>query len=432
MTPSPAYTERPFPPSLWHATATPAEPDAPLRADCDVDVAIVGAGFTGLSAALHLARHGAKVCVLEAEQVGWGASGRNGGQVIPGLKYDPDDIARQFGPRADALIELAATAADTVFDLIEQFNIPCDAVRKGWIQTAHSPAMMRLIEQRARQWERRGAPVELLDRDAVAQRTGSRHFVGAWVDRRAGSVQPLSYARGLAAAARGLGVSIHGQTRVTALQRGGRGWKLVTQAGHTVGAERVLLATNAYTDALWPGLRRSVLAATSYLVATRPLSAEQGRSILEGGEVSSDSRRLLVYFRRDAAGRLVLGGRGPFSDPHSPAQWRHVERALRLLFPQLAGVGFDYRWAGRLAITADGLPHVHEPAPGLNVVLGYNGRGVALATTLGKAIAAYIAAGPQGAMPYPVTAIRGIPGHRLQRFYMAAGVAWYRLLDALS
>ncbi|MBV7485262.1 FAD-binding oxidoreductase [Bordetella sp. BOR01] len=432
MTHTASYTERPFPPSLWHATATPAGPDEPLQDDCSVDVAIVGAGFTGLSAALHLAQNGAKVCVLEAEQVGWGASGRNGGQVIPGLKYDPDGIARRFGPDADSLIELAGTAADTVFGLIEQFNIPCDAVRKGWIQTAHSPAMMRLVEKRARQWERRGAHVELLDRDAVAQRTGTRSFVGGWVDYRAGSVQPLSYARGLAAAARGLGASIYGQTRVAALERGGRGWTVTTQAGRTVNAERVLLATNAYTDTLWPGLRRSILAATSYLVATKPLSAEQGRSILEGGEVSSDSKRLLVYFRRDASGRLVLGGRGPFSDPHSPAQWRHVERALQLLFPQLAGVGFDYRWAGRLAITADGLPHVHEPAPGLNVVLGYNGRGVALATTLGKVIASYIAAGSRGGLPYPVTAIRRIPGHGLQRAYLAAGVTWYRLLDALS
>src|SRR3546814_7356252 len=137
MTHITGYTERPFPPSLWPAPATPADPDEPLQADCNVDVAIVGAGFTGLSTALHLARHGAKVCVLEAEQVGWGASGRNGGQVIPGLKYDPDDIARQFGPGADALIELAGAAADTVFDLIGQFNISCDAVRKGWIQTAH-------------------------------------------------------------------------------------------------------------------------------------------------------------------------------------------------------------------------------------------------------------------------------------------------------
>lgn len=426
------YSERPFPPSLWSATATPADPDPPLLDDCETDVAIVGAGYTGLSAALHLAQRGVKVCVLEAEQVGWGASGRNGGQVIPGLKYDPDEIMRRFGSRADAVLRMAATAADTVFDLIRHFNIPCTPVRKGWIQTAHSPAMMSIVEKRARQWERLGAPVELLDGDAVARRLGTRNFVGGWIDLRAGSVQPLSYARGLAAAARSLGASIYGQTPVTGLQRGRRGWTLVTQTGRRVDAERVLLASNGYTDNLWPGLRRTVLAARSYLVATEPLSAELGRSILEGGEVTSDSKRLLVYFRRDSAGRLVLGGRGPFTDPRSRDQWRHVERAMLRLFPHLAGVKFEYRWAGRVAVTADGLPHVHEPAPGLNAVLGYNGRGVAMATTLGKMVADYIAAGSGATMPYPITPIRGIPAHGLQRWYMAAGVAWYRLLDALS
>jgi len=427
------YTERPFPPSLWQATAAPPPDTPPLQEDANADVAIIGAGYTGLSTALHLAEKGVGAIVLDAEQPGWGASGRNGGQVIPGLKYDPDELVARLGAKwGEALIGLAGGAADTVFDLIDKYQIDCGAVRKGWIQTAHSPNMMRLMEKRAGQWERRGAPVELLDGAAVRRRIGAGKFVGGWVDYRAGGVQPLSYARGLARVAQGLGARVHGQSRAVQVGKTSGGWRVATAQGAAVHAKRVLIATNGYTDDLWPGLRQTILPAVSFLVATAPLPDELGASILPGREVSSDSRRLLVYFRRDEQGRLVLGGRGPFSDPRDMSEWAHVERALELMFPQIKGVAYEYRWSGRLAVTADFMPHVHEPAPGLNIALGYNGRGIAMATTMGRIIADHIAG--DGAMPlaYPVTSIKPIPFHGLQRFYMAAGVAWYRLLDALS
>lgn len=427
------YTDRPFPPSLWRATAVPPPSTPPLQDDASTDVAIIGAGYTGLSTALHLAEEGINAIVLDAEQPGWGASGRNGGQVIPGLKYDPDELVNRLGAKwGEALIRLSGGAADTVFSLIDKYRIDCDAVRKGWIQTAHSPNMLRIMEKRAAQWERRGAPVELLDRSAVRRRIGAGEFAGGWVDYRAGSVQPLSYARGLAHAGQGLGVKIHGQSRATQLAKTSGGWRIVTEQGPALTAKRVVIATNGYTDGLWPGLRQTILPAASFLVATVPLPDEVGAAILPGREVSSDSRRLLVYFRRDAQGRLVLGGRGPFSDPRSTLEWAHIERALELMFPQIKGIDFEYRWAGRLAVTADFLPHLHEPEPGLNIAIGYNGRGIAMATTMGKLIAQHIAADGAAPLDYPVTAIKPIPFHGLQRFYMAAGVAWYRLLDSLS
>lgn len=427
------YEERPFPPSLWQATAVPPPDTPPLQEDVEADVAIIGAGYTGLSAALHLAEKGVGTVVLDAEAPGWGASGRNGGQVIPGLKYDPDELVTRLGSKwGEALIDLSGGAADTVFGLIDKYGIECDAVRKGWIQTAHSSSMLRIMERRASQWERRGAPVDLLDRSEVRHRIGAGDFVGGWVDYRAGSVQPLGYARGLARAAQGLGVQIHSRSRAVRLNKVSKGWQVITEQGSVLTAERVLIATNGYTDGLWPGLRQTILPAASFLVATRPLSDELGASILPGREVSSDSRRLLVYFRRDAQGRLVLGGRGPFSDPRTTLEWAHIERALELLFPQLKGIEFEYRWAGRLAVTADFMPHVHEPAPGLNIALGYNGRGIAMATEIGRVMASYIASDGTSSLAYPVTAIQPIPLHRLQRFYMAAGVAWYRLLDSLS
>ncbi|MYN13991.1 FAD-dependent oxidoreductase [Pusillimonas sp. TS35] len=427
-----AYSDRPFPPSLWQATAC-AAPDTPALADSgQADVVIVGAGFTGLSAALHLAEQGVDVAVLETAQPGWGASGRNGGQVIPGLKYDPDELLRRFGAeRGEAMTAMAGSAADLVFDLIDKYRMRCDPVRKGWIQTAHSAQMLRTVTQRAEQWARRGAPVEILEGKDVAARIGGGRFTGGWIDHRAGSVQPLGYTRGLAHAALAQGARIHGNTRVTSLKRAADRWRVGTERGHSLTASHVLIATNGYTDGLWPGLRRTVLAAQSFLVATRPLHGSED-TILPGREVTSDSRRLLVYFRRDADGRLVLGGRGPFDMPHAASEWAHIERAVTLMFPRLKGIEYEYRWQGRLAVTADFMPHVHEPAPGLSIVLGYNGRGIAMATMMGKMIAGRIRQGRAGDFPYPVTPISPIPLHGLQRWYMAAGVAWYRLLDALS
>lgn len=429
MTPN---RSQPFPPSLWHATAIPVAPSPALTESVTTDVLVIGAGFTGLSTALHLAELGVQAYVIEASQPGWGASGRNGGQVIPGLKYDPQELISRFGPEhGKALVDFAGSAADAVFELINRHGIACDPVRKGWIQTAHSDAMLKSVETRARQWMDQGAPVELLDSAEVSRRLGTSGFRGGWIDYRAGSVQPLSYARGLLMACRLAGVKVYGDSAATNLQRDGDGWRVTLATGATVRASRVVLATNGYTDNLWPGLKQTVLPAQSFLVATAPLPASVGDAILPNGEVSSDSRRLLVYFRRDAQGRFVLGGRGPFHDPSSVTDWKHVEHAMCLMFPQLKGVPIDYRWAGRVAVTADFLPHLHEPEPGIVMALGYNGRGVAMATAMGRALASYLT-GNDNALPLPFTPVKPIPFHGLQRFYMAAGVAWYRFLDSLS
>jgi glycine/D-amino acid oxidase-like deaminating enzyme len=291
---------------------------------------------------------------------------------------------------AKTLAQIAGSAADTVFDLIERHHIQCDATRNGWIQPTHLNKLLGTLHARARQWEARGAPVELLDRSQVSKRLATEAFVGGWLDKRAGSVQPLSYARGLARAAQAAGVAIHGATRAAALEHGPSGWRVRCAGGNVVDARQVLLATNGYTDALWPGLAQSVIAANSFIVATRPLPGDMGAAILPGREVASDSRRLLLYFRKDAAGRLLMGGRGPFSDP-------------------------------RNAITRDFLPHVHTPAESLTIALGYNGRGIAMATTLGKHLAAFMSGAAQG-LPAPPTSIKPIPFHALQRVYISAGV----------
>jgi glycine/D-amino acid oxidase-like deaminating enzyme len=423
---------RALPPSLWADTAPPAPPTPPLTESRKADVLIVGGGFTGLSAALHLAEAGVQACVLEAHEPGWGASGRNGGQVNPSLKHDPDELVRIHGPeRAARLIDAVSASADLVFDLIARHDIDCQPVRNGWLQVAYAQKDVAGLHARAGQWAKRGVSTQQLDHAAVSARLGTKAFAGGWLDGRAGSIQPLAYTRGLVRAAQAAGAAVHGGTEVTALERRGTHWHASTSTGASVTAEQVLIATNGYTGALWPKLSSTVLAANSFIVATEPLKGAAADAILPGGETASTSQRLLLYFRKDAQGRLLMGGRGHFADPAGPADFAHLERSLELLFPQLGPLRYEYRWAGRIAVTRDFMPHVHTPAPGVTVALGYNGRGIALATSMGKHVAARLVdAGAD--FPYPVTPIQPIPLHGLQRFYVAGGVAWYSLLDRLA
>ncbi len=421
----------PLPPSLWASTARPAPETPQLDASRQADVAIVGAGYSGLAAALQFAEAGLSVVVLEAGEPGWGASGRNGGQVIPGLKFDPDELVAKFGTEAgEHLVRVAGGAPDTVFDLIARHRIECDAKRCGWIQPAFAAADVGLVARRAEQWQRRGAPVEVLDRDTVRQLVGSPIYHGGWIDRRAGSVQPLSYARGLAAAAQKAGALICGESRVTALARDRARWKLTTARGPVVYAERVLLATNGYTETLWPRLRQSVIAANSFQIATKRLPDKVLRTVLPQGHVASDTRKLLLYYRV-YRGRLIMGGRGPFREPTGPRDYRHLEMVIGLLFPQLKGIPCEFFWSGRVALTRDHVPHVHEPAPGLTVFLGYNGRGVAMATTLGTLVAKHLIAPADNPLPFPVTGIHAIPLHSLHRIYASSVMQLYRLQDYL-
>ncbi len=422
----------PFPlaPSLWATTAAPAPETPPLAESGRADVVIVGGGFCGLSTALHLAERGIRPVVLEAHAIGFGGSGRNGGQVIPGLKHDPADLVAKFGrERGERLARFAGGTADTVFDLIARHGMDVPHRREGWIQGAHTEAGLDDVARRARQWADLGAPVRVLDKDATDRLLGTDRYLGGWLDGRGGAIQPLSYARGLARAALKAGAAIHGGSPVTALDRTGSDWTVTTAQGARLATERVVLCTNGYTGGLWPGLAQTVIAANSFQVATVPLSDNLRRSILPEGQVSSDTRKLLLYFRLDHTGRLLMGGRGPFREPRGPQDWAHLERIVGKLFPQLDGIAFDHRWCGRVAITRDYLPHLHEPAPGLLIDIGCQGRGVGLQSAMGRAIAAYIATGDADTLPLPPTPIAPLPLHALHRLYVSAIIGWYRLSD---
>ena len=418
--------------SVWTATAEAGPETPPLAGDRRADVAVIGAGFTGLSAALHLAERGADVVVLDAERPGWGASGRNGGQVIPGLKDDPDELERRFGPDTGRRMwQLAGGAADFVWELVARHKISCQAQPCGWISAAPSARAMETLRVRVEQWQRRGAPVELLGRRRVAELTGTTCYAGGMLDRRAGALQPLAYARGLGRAAQRAGAAVHGGSPATGLEPSAGTWRVTTPGG-SVTASTAILATNAYTDDLWPGLRRTVLPVQSYQIATRPLPDEVRRRVLPGGQVVSDLRRVLLYFRLDPDGRLIMGGRGPLNDTGDPALFERLEGAVTALFPQAAASQWEHRWSGRVALTADHLPHLHEPRPGLLIGLGYNGRGVAMATVMGKLLADRALGASPADIGWPVVPMAPIALHAWRLPVMALVLHWRRLRDWLD
>jgi glycine/D-amino acid oxidase-like deaminating enzyme len=434
MAPGMRYTSSSsdVPASAWTATAEPGPETPPLEGDRRADVVVVGAGYTGLSAALHLAERGTDVVVLDAGPPGWGGSGRNGGQVIPGLKDDPDELERRFGPETGRRMwQVAGGAADFVFEVVARHKISCQAQQCGWISAAPSAAAMDTLRGRVEQWQRRGAPVELLDRQRVAELTGTTCYAGGMLDRRAGALQPLAYARGLARAALRAGAAVHGRSPATGLERHAGSWRVSVRGG-MVTANRVIVATNAYTDDLWPGLRRTVLPVQSYQVATRPLPDDVRRRVLPGGQVVSDLRRILFYFRLDPEGRLIMGGRGPLNDTGDPALFARLERAVTTLFPHLGSPVWEHRWSGRVALTADHLPHLHEPQPGLLIGLGYNGRGVAMATVMGKLLAERALGASPGDIGWPVVPIAPVPLHAFRVPVMALVVRWKRFRDWLD
>jgi glycine/D-amino acid oxidase-like deaminating enzyme len=418
--------------SLWSVTAPPGPECAPLRAPVTAQVAIIGAGYTGLAAALKLAEAGTDVVVLESRDIGDCASGLNGGQVIPGVKHDPDMLETLFGAQAGGrLTDTVAAGPEVVFALIKRLGIACDATRTGWIQPATSEAALRLQAQRAQQWQRRGAPVEMLSRAQVAQLTGSARYLGGLIDRRGGTVQPLSYVRGLARAALAAGARLFTHSAAVKLAHIDGAYRVSTVGG-SVRAPQVIVATNAYSGALMGALRRSIVRVPSFQVATAPIPPELRATILPGGQSASDTWRLLRYFRVDASGRLVMGTRGTFARAPTSHTVRHHYRAVAEIYPQLAGLGFQYHWGGFVAMTPDHLPHLHELAPGLTAGLGYNGRGVAMATVMGGLLARRALGEPAAELGFPVTPVRPVPLHAFSGLGVRATIQYLRLADALS
>jgi len=428
----PTPLERDAPQCLYLATARTPVVTPPLRAKVRVETAVVGAGYTGLSTALHLAERGVAVRLLEANEPGWGAAGRNGGQVNPGLKHEPDEVERHlgviYGPR---LVRLAGEAPDYLFGLIDRLGIDCEARREGTIRAVRRSRYAAALRSSTEQWGRRGALLECWDARQVAAAIGTRRYLAASFDPRGGSVNPLSLARGLAAAAIAAGAVIHGESRALRLERVGTGWRIETARG-AVHAEKVVLATDGYSDELWPGLRTSIVPLYSSIIATEPLPDELAASILPGGGVVYESGAVTTYYRLDRDRRLLMGGRGQQRRATQRADYEHLVRSALGLWPTLAGVSWTHWWNGQFALTPDFYPRLHIPERNLWIALGYSGRGVALATALGAQLAAACSGADADNLALPATRVPKVPFHGLWRLAVTARVAYGTWLDSLG
>ncbi len=370
--------------SLWSATVREAAlATEPFTGDSRIDLAVIGGGITGCSTALNAAESGASVVLLEAKTIGWGASGRNGGQVIPGLKYDPSEMSEKYGVAAGRKLTEAVG----------------------------------------------NAPVELLDASDVEGLVGTRAYLGGWIDKRAGTLQPLSFNRGLARAAREAGVAVHENSPVEFLEQDGEGWRVGTTSG-TVRARSVVVGTDAYSTPLVAGLPEAMLLVQSAQLATEPLSQNLQAHILPDGRCCSETRRLAFYFRLSPDGRLMFGGRGAVGHSESLVFTEALTAAMRRTFPEVADVPVAFRWSGQIGLTLDGLPHIHEPAPNLHIGFGYNGRGVAMATVMGGWLAAKALRGE--APPLPTTTLSPIRWHQLRRPALTLGIAWAWARDRMG
>jgi glycine/D-amino acid oxidase-like deaminating enzyme len=392
-------------------------------------VAVVGAGYTGLSAALTLAGHGASVVVLERHRAGWGASGRNGGFVLPGYKPDPDGLLRRCGPdRTRALLAATHEAIEGLEALIEREALDCGYARRGWINLAAKPGHMRELERTSRDLRRLlGHETTLLSAGDLREELGSDNYHGGLLEPLAGSLHPGRYCAGLARAAVRAGAVLVEGVEVVGVVREAAGATIATSAGPLQAAE-VLVATNGYTDHAFPALQRRVVPVGSYVVATEPLGA-LAAEVLPRGRVMSDTWNLLHYFRLSHDGRLVFGGRASFTPTSVRRSARILERDLRTLFPQLAAVPLAFTWSGSLGVARDRMPHGGrvDGVHGVHYALAYAGHGVALATWLGARMGDALAG--RGAVPTLAGELPAIPLYRGYPWFLPVVGGYYRMMD---
>jgi glycine/D-amino acid oxidase-like deaminating enzyme len=374
---------------LWELTAPPAPETAELPGPIKVETAIVGGGYTGLSAALHLAEAGVNVALLEAVEIGFGGAGRNVGLVNAGMWVMPDVLADMLGgDYGERLLELLGDAPKLVFDLIERHRIECEVEHAGTLHCAVGLKGLKELEQRAAQWSRRGAPVELLNARDTEAKVGSSAYAGSLWDRRAGTIQPLAYARGLARTALNAGAKIFTRSAVTSAERIGGQWKLQTARGSVV-ADRVIVATDAYATGPWSEVKTEQIHLPYFNFATQPLSDNIRASILPERQGAWDTNEVLSSFRFDRAGRLVFGSCGALRGTGAAVHRSWAKRALKKLFPQIGDVRFEAEWYGLIGMTDDHLPRFHRLAENVIGFSGYNGRGIAPGTTFGRLLALY-------------------------------------------
>jgi glycine/D-amino acid oxidase-like deaminating enzyme len=414
---------------------TPPGPEfTALVGAVETDVAVIGAGFTGLSAALHLRERGIDVAVIEAAEPGHGASGRNNGQVIPTLsRADPDMLVARHGEAGDRFADLVGGSASFLFDLVRRHGLAAEAEQAGWVQPAHSPGRLKLAESRVRQWRARGFPAEFLDRERMRAMTGSDMWHGGWWNPQGGHINPLALARELARMAAELGARIFVRSPVASYRRAGDRWIVATPEGE-LRARGLLLATHAYTGefarSLDPALAREVVPVFSWQMATEPIGHNLQSQILPGRQAMSDTHGDLHFARYDARGQLVTGGALAVAADGENRLKPLIAARLKSMFPDIGEVRFTAVWNGYIAMTDDYTPRIHRIGPDAYAWAGCNGRGVALSVALGAVFARALSGDDASDLPLPFTNVKPLPFHGLLRRIAPLMLLEYRRRDA--
>lgn len=412
--------------TLWAGTAPPPPETEMLTGARHASVLIIGGGFTGCSAALHLAQAGTDVVVLEGSEIGFGASGRNVGMVNASVPLNPKEVLRRLPePHGERFLDGLAAAPSLVRSIAGEYGIDCHICGSGIVKIAHSDTGMAGIRKFSAQWQARGAAVELMTAAETTRATGRVGSCGGMIDRRNFLLQPLSYVRGLGAAALANGAKVFTGSRVVELSRTGGDWVARTASG-SVTAQKVLICTGAYSTALIPGLARSFTPVGCFLLATSPLSDDMRSAALPERDVSFiDSQAVMQFARYDHTGRLIVGTLGWLPQGEAAEGW--ARKVLQNFFPQLQGVTFDFAWTGNIDLTDDHLPWLAKPQAGLFVTGGFNGRGIATGTYLGKVLASWIGGLPESELPLPVKALHEIPFQGLKKVFYSKAFNAYRV-----
>ena len=418
-------------PSYYAATAKGFESFPALDGDATADSGIIGGGYTGLSAALHLAERGRSVILIEANRLGWGASGRNGGQLHSAQRREQSTLESWFGKaEAHRLFDLGEEAKALVKTLISKHHIPCDW-QDGLIHAIHKE---RYIDEMQHEIDllQNGYGVEditVLSKDEIAARLGTSVYYGGWREQSAGHLHPLNYALGLAKAAKNAGAKLYEGTRALRMIDGKK--QRVETATGTITADTVILACNGYMHGLDPTTEARVMPLHNFILATEPLG-ERAKALLPGREAAADSRFGVYYWRLSADNRMIFGG-GETYGRHFPADIKgFVRKHLLKLYPQLSDVRIEYGWGGTLAVTVKRLPFMRRLRPGLYTSGGYSGQGIGTATMAGKLLAEAISGEQErfdvvARLPAPA-----FPGGKLLRYpSMVLAMTWYALRDRL-
>ncbi len=425
LPPASSYYNASSPPSL-----EPARP--PLVGTLEADVAVVGGGLAGCSAALHLAGRGFKVALLEANFVGYGASGRSGGQTIFGLATSQKALTAQVG-REDArrLFEMSVQALDLTQSLIREHGIECD-YRPNHVHVATKP---RHLDELA-EWfdelhdEYAYESVHLLDREALQAHVRSGRYLGGLLDTRSGHLHPLKFTQGLARAAESAGALLFEQTQALHYEHGAG--VIVRTARGEVRCRQLVLCGNAYLGSLAPALSRRILGVGTYIIATRPLEAEQARSLLPSDAAVADVNWILDYFRLSADRRILFGGRVSYSAFQPPHLAESMRRRMVRIFPGLSGVEVEYAWGGYLDITRSRAPDFGRLSPNVFYLQGFSGHGMSLTVLAGRLAAEAVAGTAERFDVFARLPHRDFPGGPLlRRPSLVLAMLYYRLKDLL-